>query len=81
MLGMSKPKPRGPKPDPKSKRSQGGDRHSLPRKAFHAPPEVFAALNRYVSDQKLETSESAVLRLALTQFLEREGYLNPKEGK
>lgn len=77
MLGMSAKKKPGRRPDPSSKRQQGEDRHKHPRKAFHAPQEMFAALERYIADRKPQPSEAAALRLALERFLVEEGYWPP----
>lgn len=74
MLLMSTEKRRGRPPKPDSKRSQAADRHAHPRKAFHAPEELFTALSKYVLDTKPQTSDAAVLRLALEEFLEKRGY-------
>lgn len=78
MLCMSKKKP-GRKPSPDSKRTQGVDRHTQPRKAFHAAPELFAAMERYILEARPAPSEAAVLRIALEEFLEKRGYWPPKE--
>ena len=78
---MSKDKKRGRKPDPNSKRSLGVPRHTQPRKAFHGPAELFAAFERCISDMKPAPAESAALRLALEEFLEKRGYWPPKESK
>lgn len=80
MTAMAQKKKPGRKPDPGSKRSQGVNRHAQPRKAFHAPAGLFAALDGYITDARPQPSEAAVLRLALEQFLEREGRWPPKEG-
>lgn len=79
MLAMSKAPKRGRPPKPDSKRAQGVDRHAHPRKAFHAPAELFAALARYVADTKPQTSDAGVLRTALEEYLEKRGYWPPKE--
>lgn len=78
MLGMKDKKP-GRKPSPTSKRTQGVDRHANPRKAFHAPAALFAALERYIAEAKPQPTDAAVLRLALEEFLEKRGYWPPKE--
>lgn len=67
-------KQRGRPRDPDSKRSQGLDRHRQPRKVFHGPPELFAALARYCRSQRFPTDEATVMRAALWEFLERAGY-------
>lgn len=81
MLGMSKEKKRpGRKPSPDSKRSLGADRHTHPRKAFHAPAPLFAALERYIADARPAPTEAAALRIALEEFLIKRGYWPPKEA-
>lgn len=79
MTGMApeKKKP-GRKASPHSKRSQGVDRHQNPRKAFHAPAALFAALDRYIVDTKPQPTEAAALRLSLEEFLTQRGYWPPK---
>lgn len=68
------PKKPGRKKDPNSKRSQGVPRHTQPRKAFHAPPELFAALEKYIASTRPQPSESECLRVALEEFLEERGF-------
>jgi hypothetical protein len=50
------------------------NRHTEPRESFHLPQDLLDALVRYVEQTRPETSKSAVLRLALEEFLERAGY-------
>lgn len=78
VMANAKKKP-GRKPSPDSKRSQGVDRHAHPRKAFHAPPELFAAMEKYISETRPSPTEAAVLRIALEEFLEKRGFWPPKE--
>ncbi len=78
MLTMSKDKKPGRKPNPDSKRGTGQDRHTQPRKAFHAPVELFTALEKFVEEAKPQPTEAAVLRLALEEFLEKRSYWPPK---
>lgn len=61
-----------------SKRTLGEDRHAHPRKAFHAPAALFAALEVYIERTRPQPTEAAVLRLALERFLEGEGLWPPK---
>jgi cytochrome c553 len=61
-----------------------GPRH--PRKAFHAPAELFAALEQYIVTTRPQPTEAAVLRIALEEFLQRHGLwptapLNPPAKK
>ena len=77
---MSEKKKPGRKPSPDSKRSQGADRHTQPRKAFHAPAALFAALEAYIATTRPQPTEAAVLRVALEEFLEKRGLWPPKEG-
>lgn len=79
MLLMKNEKKRGRAPNPQSKRSQGVDRHTQPRKAFHAPQELFDALNRYIAGARPAPTDAAVLRTALEEFLEKRGFWPPKE--
>lgn len=54
------------------------DRHTSPKKVFYLPQELLDALRRYVASfsaqDKPEPTDSEVLRLALRQFLIREGF-------
>lgn len=81
MIGMAEPKKKkhkpGRRPDPESKRQQGIDRHTQPRKAFHGPPELFAALDRYRAEAKPRPSDSECIRTGLEMFLESKGYWPP----
>jgi len=73
MATPSKKKRTGPQPDPNSKRSLGLPRHKMPRKAFHGPQSLFDALDEYVSVTRPQTSDSAVLREALEEYLAKRG--------
>lgn len=79
MAQINKKKP-GPRPNPDSKRQRGEDRHTDPRKAFHASAALFAALDTYVCTTRPQPTEAAVLRLALEEFLERKGLWPPKDS-
>lgn len=60
------------------------DRHSQPRYAFHLEQALLDALGRYCEAQKLVPDKSEVVRLALREYLEREGFWPPspqKEGE
>lgn len=70
---MAKRKP-GRQKDPESKRSQGLPRHKDPRFAFHLERELLDALGAFCDAQKLKPDRSEVARLALREFLEREGF-------
>lgn len=63
--------------DPRSKRSLGLDRHHSPRKAFHAPPDLFKAMERYAKDKGL--CEAVVLRMGLAGLLNEAGYYGEKK--
>ena len=80
MLVMSKQKKPGRKPSADGKRTQGTDRHTQPRKAFHAPQDLFDAMAVYIARTKPQPTDAAVLRLALERLLEAEGLWPPKEG-
>jgi hypothetical protein len=69
---MSKQKPKT------AKRRKGGNKQ--PREAFHMPPELHEALLRFVADARPETTKTAVIRLALEDFLKGRGYL-PAAGE
>lgn len=75
---MAEKKKPGRKPDPNSKRSLGLSRYANPRKAFHAPAELFAALERYIAGTRPQPTESECLRVALEEFLERRGQWPPR---
>lgn len=78
MLDMSEKKKPGRRPSPDSKRAQGADRHRHPRKAFHAPADLFAALERYIAETRPQPTDAAVLRDALEEYLCKRGYWPPK---
>lgn len=61
--------------NPNSKRQQGVDRHLLPRKVYHAPTSLFAALAKFASENGMHESE--VNRIAMTEFLRARGYYEP----
>ena len=52
---------------------QTGNRHVEPRESFHLPQAMLDALTSYVERQRPATSKSAVIRLALEEFLTRQG--------
>ena len=68
----------GRKKDPDSKRSQGVDRHTMPRVVFHAPEEMVEAFGKYVAGLRPRSSDAAALRYILGTFLQEKGYL-PKD--
>lgn len=80
MTDMAANKP-GRKSNPDSKRSQGGSRHKNPRKAFHAPKELFAALESYCTSSRPKYDVSETLRTALEEFLVRKGFWPPKPAE
>lgn len=51
--------------------------HRNPRESFHAPAELFEALDRYRNDQRIRPPKSVVMRVALENFLESVGYWPP----
>lgn len=81
MASMSEQKKPGRRPNPDSKRSQGGSRHKTPRKVFHGPQELFDALTAYIEATRPQPTDSAVLRVALEEFLASKGFWPPMEGK
>lgn len=70
-------KPGRPK-NPDSKRSQGVDRHTMPRVVYHAPDEMLKAFGKYVSSLKPAVSDAAAHRFILGTFLKERGLL-PKD--
>lgn len=74
-MSKQKRKPGRP-PSPDSKRALGVDRHTQPRKAFHAPAALFAALARYITETRPAPTEAAALRIAVEEFLEKRGFWN-----
>jgi hypothetical protein len=69
MAKARKPRPDGPKRQ---------SRHAEPRESFHLPQALLDALLTYVERTRPETSKSAVIRLALEEFLTRAGLWPPK---
>lgn len=57
--------------------TQRQDRHAEPRESFHLPQGLLDSLVTYVDRTRPETSKSAVIRLALEEFLERAGLWPP----
>ncbi len=51
------------------------------REAFQLPVRLINALADYVDQHKPTTSKSAVIRLALEEFLERAGFWPPPKTK
>ncbi len=74
---MSKANKRGPKPKPDSKRAQGIDRHTKPRKSFHADPALFEAVAAYRLATRPTPSETEIFITAVEEFLERRGHWPP----
>jgi hypothetical protein len=56
-------------------------RHVQPRKAFHGPPDLFAALQAYQDATRPTPSDSECIRTAIEEFLEKRGFWPPKAGK
>jgi hypothetical protein len=57
----------------KSRDPRNKSRHKQPRLAFHLPQELYDAFDGYVEALRPKPPESAVLRLALEEFLTRAG--------
>ena len=72
---MAKRKPKG------TDRPANVNRHIEPRESFHLPQEMLDALLLYVDRTRPQTSKSAVLRLALEEFLQRAGLWPPSPPK
>ncbi len=49
-----------------------------PREAFHLPADLREALVKFVDDARPETSKTAVIKLALEEFLTKHGYWPPE---
>jgi hypothetical protein len=64
----------GRKKEPLSKRSQGIDRHVMPRLSFHLPQEQLARLRAFAAAQEFPPTDAVVLRAALDVFLASKGY-------
>jgi hypothetical protein len=61
--------------------AKGGSRHTQPRFAFHLDQELLDAAEAYCKGQRLVPEKSEVMRVALREFLEREGFWPPPGGK
>src|SRR5262249_29082348 len=70
MADKSKKRGRGSRP-------KGTDRHAEPRESFHLPRAMLDALTHYVDSARPPTTKSAVIRLALEEFLSGEGFWPP----
>lgn len=55
------------------------DRHVEPREVFHLPRDLRDAMLAFIASKRPAPNKSAVLRLALEEFLEREGFWPPKK--
>lgn len=55
------------------------DRHLEPRESFHLPGELREALVRYCESFRPELPKSAVMRVALEDFLRAKGFWNPSD--
>jgi hypothetical protein len=64
---------------PRSDGPKHGNRHAEPRESFHLPQALLDALLRYVGQTRPETTKSAVIRLALEEFLTRAGMWPPPQ--
>lgn len=60
-----------------SRKPKKTDRHKTPKLQFHIPPDLKAALDRYIDATRPEPTVTAVLRLAVERFLEGEGHWPP----
>lgn len=55
-----------------------GDRHRQPRYAFHLEHDLLRALDHYCSERQPVPDKAEVVRLAIREFLEREGRWPPR---
>lgn len=81
LVDMTEKKKPGRRPSPDSKRTAGVDRHTKPRKAFHADQELFDALERFINASRPAPTESECLRIALEEFLAKRGHWPPAQAK
>jgi hypothetical protein len=70
-----------PKKKPGRGKPKAADRHTEPRESFHLPQALLDALLTYVDRTRPETSKSAVIRLALEEFLASKGLYKPEDGE
>lgn len=67
------------KKKPDSKRSQGVDRHTEPRLAFHLPQSLLTALEQHVAGLSPRPTMKATLVAAIEEYLARRGAWPPAE--
>lgn len=67
----------GRRKNPESKRSQGADRHTKPRLAFHLDEDLLEAMERYIDATRPRPTTTAVLVTALEEHLKSKGYWPP----
>jgi hypothetical protein len=60
-------------PRRRKRTTQRSDRHTEPREAFHLSQQLLDALTGYVEKTRPATTKSAVIRLALEEFLASKG--------
>lgn len=65
---------RGRPPKGDQAKARNDDRHTTPRKVFHAPAELFERLAKYRESLKEPLPDAVCLRVALTEYLERRGF-------
>jgi metal-responsive CopG/Arc/MetJ family transcriptional regulator len=65
------------KKDPNSLRSKGLARHKHPRIVVHLEQKTLDAIERYCQAQRLVPDRSQVVRLAVKEFLDKEGFAAP----
>lgn len=66
---------------PRPKKDGDGPKKSRylhPRYALHIEQGILDALDLYCADQRIKPDKSEVVRVAIREFLEREGYWPPK---
>lgn len=56
------------------------DRHKEPREAFHLSEKLQAALERFRESKRPKPGKSEVMRTALEDYLEKEGFWPPTDG-
>lgn len=73
MLSVTMPK--GRRPDPKSKRSLGTDRHVKPRVVFHPSRDLLDRLDEHVDSVRPATDRTAVIIEAIEEYLKKRAKL------
>lgn len=65
----------------KKKKTEYVDQHRDPRLAFHCPADIIGRLDAFVAASRPATTQSAVLRDALDEYLTAKGFPPTSEPK